>query len=181
MVCNSALPKGHPQQHVENLDRANFIRSACPGMDLNKCVMQLARTAKMTPGRPPPGSNPSCGGTNVYTAAFVVSWAEQFVESAGPHRARWAPRGDRVTPRPEPPASPQIDLAPACSPSFKFPAHKSIQLSVLTSSWASIVVCGAGNRMLASFASAFQCADGCPSCIGPHRRRSTRPGRAGSH
>ena len=41
-VCNSALPKGHPQQHVENLDRANFIRSACPGMDLNKCVMQLA-------------------------------------------------------------------------------------------------------------------------------------------
>ena len=42
MVCNSALPKGHPQQHVEDLDRANFIRSACPGMDLNKCVMQLA-------------------------------------------------------------------------------------------------------------------------------------------
>ena len=42
LVCNSALPKGHPQQHVENLDRANFIRSACPGMDLNKSVMQLA-------------------------------------------------------------------------------------------------------------------------------------------
>ena len=47
MVCNSALPKGHPQQHVENLDRANFIRSACPGMDLNKCVMQLAATTEV--------------------------------------------------------------------------------------------------------------------------------------
>jgi hypothetical protein len=48
MVCNSALPKGHPQQHVENLDRANFIRSACPGMDLISVSCSLHEPLKMT-------------------------------------------------------------------------------------------------------------------------------------